>query len=221
MKRTALASLALGVGLAAALPGIASAQPVESISGTLNYSCTPTGNAWQIWVALLTEDRMPITSVLTDAEGDYTFVNLSPGNYVVSPSAPQGCGTFPGSRAVDTTNGPESDVDFRITAIQDITGTVTGCPEDEGMATPGVTVNLVDGLDGVVATTETDEDGDYFFQWREAKSGYTVEVVPPAGCSADVPSRAVDLTDDDAEGVDFALTADRPSAFGSLLSFGS
>lgn len=222
MKRIALASLALGVGLVAALPGIASARSDDSVAGTLVNTCDPMGNAGGIWVELW-DDSGRIDSVTTDAEGDYAFVDRAPGNYVVKPYIGAGCGAFPGTRAVDTTNGPVYDVDFRVTTVHDITGAVTGCPQPEGVGAPGVTVNVSDDS-GLLATTETDDFGFYFFQWLEAKTDYTVEVVAPAGCGADDPTRSVDLDLGDANRVDFQLVPQYTGSFQSVFSgfaFGS
>lgn len=222
MKRIALASLALGVGLVAALPGIASARSDDSVAGTLVNTCDPAGNAAGIWVELW-NDSGPIDSVTTNAEGYYKFVDKAPGSYVVKPYIGAGCGAFPGTRAVDTANGPVYDVDFRVTTVHDITGTVTGCPESEGVGTPGVTVNVSDDS-GLLATTETNEFGFYFVQWLEAKTDYTVEVVPSAGRGADDATRSIDLDLGNANLVDFQLVPQYAGSFQSVFSgfaFGS
>lgn len=220
-KLTALASLALGVGLVAALPAVASARSDDSVSGTLVNTCDPTGNAGGIWVELWT-DEGKVDAVTTNSDGFYVFEGEAPGSYYVKPYIGAGCGSFPATRPADTTSGPVSEIDFRITTVHDITGTVTGCPKREGVGTPDVVVTVSDE-DGTIATTRTDESGFYFFQWLEAKNDYTVEVVPPAGCGGDDLTRSVDLDQGDVVR-DFQLVSDRAGVFQSLFSgfaFGS
>lgn len=213
-KRVALASLTLGVGLVAALPSVASARSYDPISGTLVNTCHSDGNSANFWIELW-NDEGHVTSVATDPDGGYVFEDRNPGHYTVKPAMPAGCGAVPTTREADTTDGPALGIDFRMVAVHDIIGTVSGCAGAAGAGIAGVTVNLVDGEDGIVDSTETTHDGYYFFQWKEAKDGYTVEVLPPAGCDAAEPVRPVDLTNGDAVDVDFVLA---PIPAGSLQS---
>ena len=99
-----------------------------------------------------------------------------------------------------------------------IVGTVTGCPGADGVGASDVTLNLLDA-GTQIATTTTDDSGDYFFQYKPAKDGYSVEVVPGSGCGADPAAIPVNLSTNDVTGVDFALTADgcdTGSSFGSV-----
>ena len=85
----------------------------------------------------------------------------------------------------------------------DLTGTVTAPAGRQ----EGITLRLVDPSGQVVATTQTDAEGDYHFEDYATYAGYTVELVRPVGLtpkgSASMPA---DLSDGDAV-VDFALRA--------------
>lgn len=85
---------------------------------------------------------------------------------------------------------------------RDIAGTVSDA--DSGEPVADVTIRLL-GPDGaVIGETTTGQDGTYLFPENLASDGYTVEIVPPPGRVADVPRRAVDLSESDGV-ADFTL----------------
>ncbi len=70
----------------------------------------------------------------------------------------------------------------------------------------GVTVNLIDVNKKIIATTVTLPDGTYQFPGIEASSGYTAEVIPPAGkIIVGAPVLPADLSVTDAVNIDFTL----------------
>ncbi|MDI9915013.1 carboxypeptidase-like regulatory domain-containing protein [Rhodococcus sp. IEGM 1379] len=223
MRRGIFAVFALVASLGLFLPSVASADPVtHSVSGTLTNTCDPLGNPVGVWMVVW-NGATQVASATTGPGGVYTIAGVPPGSYTVSPYAPAGCGSVPNSTPVDLTSADATGIDFEMVKVFSIFGQVTGCPEDEGVGTPDVTVNLLDGGNQIASTT-TDNFGDYFFQYKPAKDGYTVEVAPGAGCGADSPSVPVNLSVDDVEGVDFAFIRDCSSGnpgsmFGSI--FGS
>lgn len=84
---------------------------------------------------------------------------------------------------------------------RDLTGTVSTVSGDGS----GIEITLRDGNGEVLGTTTTGPGGTYAFPGIHANLGYTVDVAPPEGMTADGPtSRPADLSDDD-DVVDFAL----------------
>jgi hypothetical protein len=80
---------------------------------------------------------------------------------------------------------------------RDITGTVTD--QDTAAPAAGVAVRLLDASGAVIATATTSASGAYAFTGVTATTGYTVEMLPPAGSLAVGPSRVpADLTTADA-----------------------
>ncbi|WP_051918419.1 hypothetical protein [Prescottella defluvii] len=205
------------------LPGIANSDPFPVISGTMTNTCASDGNPVGAWVEL--RDAVTdagVASVTTGPGGVFTFNGISPGNYRVNLYPPAGCGSVPQSVAADTTSGnPVTGLSLQMVKVFSIFGFVTGCPVDAGDPTNNVTVNLRDNTNAVVATTATNPNGWYFFQYKPAQAGYVVEVLPEAGCTGDPLTRTVDLSVGDVNDVDFALTPESSGSLGSLGSLGS
>lgn len=86
---------------------------------------------------------------------------------------------------------------------RDIGGTVT---DDAAVPQSGVELTLTDANGRVVASTSTDPDGTYSFPGILGSPGYTVRVTAPDGQIPEGPAtRAVDLSETDAVGVDFVV----------------
>lgn len=201
------------------LPGLASADPFPVISGTMTNTCADDGNPVGTWVELRDAvTNAGVASVTTGPGGVFEFQNIEPGNYSVNLYPPAGCGSVPGKLPADTTSGnPVTGLSFAMVKVFSIDGFVTGCPADTGSPTEDVTVNLRDNTNAVIATTTTNPNGWYFFQWKPAQPGYVVEVVPPQGCTGEPLTQTVDLSTGDVSDVDFALD---PESSGSLGSIG-
>ena len=218
MRRRFFAIFALMGAFGLFLSSVASADPVtRSVSGTLVNSCSDTGDPVGIWMVVW-DGSTQISSATVGVGGGYMITNVPPGNYTVSPYSPAGCGSVPDRTAVDLTTSDATGIDFELVKVFSIVGTVTGCPGADGVGASDVTLNLLDA-GTQIATTTTDDSGDYFFQYKPAKDGYSVEVVPGSGCGADPAVIPVNLSTNDVTGVDFALTADgcdTGSSFGSV-----
>jgi len=162
-------------------------------------------------VTLTTADGATLTTT-TDAAGDYSFGNLPPGDYMVTPTAglPSGAvetydydgigGTKPANQAVVTlaaaTPGP-TDVDFGYNAQQNLGGTVfwnydgnNDAAADPGI--PGATVTITyfgangvaGGGDDIVYTATTAADGTWTLP-NVSEGNYQVVVSgTPAGFAA-------------------------------------
>ncbi len=131
--------------------------------------------------------------VQTDANGDYLFDGLLPGNYVVTETQPLGYGD--GVETAGSTGGDISTNDVIGAIVVDqgdastgndfaeITGSVSGSVVDQnGDPIADVSIALsgtdVDGAVAVTATTDT--NGDYLFDGLLAGT-YTVTETQPAG----------------------------------------
>ncbi|WP_137723381.1 carboxypeptidase regulatory-like domain-containing protein [Prescottella subtropica] len=223
MRRRLLSAVTLFVGLILGtygIQGVAQAAPDPVIAGTMTNTCAADGNPAGAWVIVRnTATNADVASMTTDATGAFQFQNVPPGNYTVRLYPPAGCGSVPNDVVADTTSGnPVTGLHLEMVKVFSIYGFVTGCPSGTGDPTQNVTVNLRNAADAVIATTATNPNGWYFFQYKTALPGYVVEVVPPQGCTGDPLTRTVDLSSGDANDVDFALT---PQSSGSLASLGS
>jgi YVTN family beta-propeller protein len=158
----------------------------------------------------------PVATTTTDANGEYIFTNLPPGNYqlVFTPpssdyiATPQNQGTDPAVDSNINTNGQtgtitlqSGDVNETIDAgyyqlitigdfvWEDLNADGIQDPNEPGI--PGVTVTLVDPDTGeVVATTQTDENGEYIFQVPPGT--YQVVVTVPDGYEVSPPNQGND-----------------------------
>ena len=124
--------------------------------------------------------------VVTDVDGNYTFVDVRPGEYAVTETQPAGfldgtdvVGSLGGDLGADTVTSitvvpgdTGIDYDFAETAPASISGTVFADlnndgvqdADDAGIADVIVTLTGVDGLGNVVdLSTTTDVDGNYSF----------------------------------------------------------
>ena len=174
-----------------------------------------------VTVNLLNGDGTPTgQSTVTDANGDYRFTDLLPGDYIVEVVPPAGT-TFtiqdagaddgldsdvdPGTGQTgiitleEGDNDPTNDAGIipllgslgdRVFEDTDLDGVQGAVADEPGIA--GVTVNLLNG-DGTPTgqTTVTDANGDYLFDDLPA-GDYIVEVVPPAGTTFTIQDAGVD-----------------------------
>jgi hypothetical protein len=139
-----------------------------------------------------------IATTITDTNGNYTFTNVTPGNYnVVIPTPPGGTSattatTVPVTATAGTTTTAPSVGFGPANGTATITGTVFTDPNRDGTKGPteggvpvGTVVNLVNPTTGVIiATTITDTNGNYTFT-NVTPGNYNVVVpTPPGGTSA-------------------------------------
>ncbi|MBK8347126.1 MAG: carboxypeptidase regulatory-like domain-containing protein [Saprospiraceae bacterium] len=181
-------------------------QPA-SISGTVtadtnndNIGDTPLAN-----VTLQLKDAVTgavIATTTTNAQGQYTFSNVAPGNYTIMETDPAG---YQDVSDVDTTPDPDgndgatpndmipvtvtageadNNNDFVEEQLANIRGNVKADTNNDNtgdVAIGNVTIELKDAVTGaVVATTTTDASGNYQFL-NVAPGNYNVVETQPAG----------------------------------------
>jgi len=135
-------------------------------------------------------------TTLTDSQGNYTFSDVVPGTYTVTPSK-QGYGFSPPSQTVTITEGNMSGVNFTAVAGYSISGQVMW----QGSGLSGVTMTMSGAASKV---TETTTDGRYVFTGLQNGS-YTVTPAK-SGYQFSPSSQAVTIADLNRDGVDFTAT---------------
>ncbi len=159
-----------------------------------------------VTVSLLDGLGNPLASTVTDGAGAYSFTGLVPGDYIVEVIAPagyaptvqdagpldsddsdiDGAGRTPpialrsGETEVDTDGGLVTGASLGDLVWDDLDGDGIQDGGEPGIA--NVTVNLLDGLGNLLASTTTALGGGYSFTGL-APGDYIVEVVPPVGYS--------------------------------------
>jgi uncharacterized surface anchored protein len=158
-------------------------------------------------VKLLDSTGTVVGSSTTDANGNYQFSNLTPGDYAVQITAPTGYFASPkdqgGNDATDSDIDPttgktinttlsagETDLTWDAGLYQKASlgdkvwlDTNKNGVQDTGEAgVSGVTVKLLDSNGNEVATATTDANGNYLFK-DLVPGNYSVQVVAPAGTS--------------------------------------
>ena len=146
-----------------------------------------------------------VATAVTDSNGNYTFSDLGPGSYTVSVTAGLGDTTVPtfdrdgvataGVAGVTLgVNEVVTDADFGYRGYQgsigdrlwqDTNGNGVQDGGEPGLA--GVTVELRDGSNALVATTVTDAAGNYTFT-DLGPDTYTVSVVPAGLGAVNIPT---------------------------------
>lgn len=86
-----------------------------------------------------------------------------------------------------------------------LTGSISGIVSDSSVGLLGVTVDLFDSEDSLIAVTYTDNAGSYDFD-SVVVGDYTVSIVTPLGFIPDAESKPVTVTPDADSVVDFHLT---------------
>ncbi len=107
----------------------------------------------------------PIQSVVTNAEGEFLFPDVVPGNYRVTPDNPSY--TFvPAFREFSVTNTPVTLADFEANInTYDIRGQVSD--NGSGMANVALTIALASDPEQVLQTANTSGNGNYTFNDME------------------------------------------------------
>ncbi len=195
-------------------------------------------------VVLLDENLDEVATTTTDANGDYLFDDLVPGDYTVEFTPPpgsnltqQGAGTDPALDSdADSTTGRTDPItldagerDLTVDAgIVPVPGVVSvgdrvwldlnrdGVQDDGEPGVAGVTVMLFDAADPTtsIGTTATDTDGRYVFTDLPAAS-YLVKFTPPTGYVITTQDAgADDAADSDADPDTGLTSATGPLALG-------
>ena len=175
-----------------------------------------------VTVQLQDDSSNPITTAVTDANGHYSFDHLAEGTYNVQidtttlPAGSTETYDFDGTQTPDVVYSifaeagtTDNDIDFGyqtpVTATGSIGDRVWNDVNGDGVQDPneaglnGVTVQLLDGTNTLVATTTTSGDGNYTFS-NLAAGTYTVQIV-----AASLPPGVAETYDLDGVG-----TANRP-----------
>ncbi len=202
---------------------------------------------------VLDPGELPIATTTTDENGNYLFPGVSDGDYIVVVTDTDNVldelyntadpdGGMDEVSAVTIAGADDLDQDFGYTPeghdpgdgmlgdfiFLDVNGDGTQDPGDSGLE--GVVINLYDGMGNLIATTTTDENGQYLFGGLDADT-YTIEVDPTslpnggAGISQSVdPDGTSDNTSTNtlAQGEvnldqDFGYEADTPNTIGGTI----
>ncbi len=149
--------------------------------GTLE-SGEPGLSGWT--VQLLNSSNAVIATATTNSSGDYSFTSLLPGTYAVQVVSQSGyVATSPASVTLTDDNGQADTVNFGefvpVTVggevFNDVTGSGTYASGDQGLS--GWTIDLLNSADSVVASAQTDANGNYTLT-GVGPGTYTVEEVP-------------------------------------------
>lgn len=182
----------------------ARAIPVGSLSGVVYGDCNNNGireageaGIGGIAITLVDAATGATTSTRTGADGSYAFANLAPGTYSVVEGATPGylpSRTNTGSLAgVAVTSGADTpNNNFGEVRPGSISGIVYADKTGDGLsgddkAMAGVTVQLVNSSNVVVATMISGKDGSYSFAGL-LPGTYTVREVVPTGYAQTGPS---------------------------------
>ena len=179
-------------------------------------------------VQLLDKDGTVIATTKTDANGNYSFDNLPDGTYSVKvikdgaltdleqtedPDATKDSASEP--IVLNEDNPTKKNVNFGYVPDYFIKGTIyrdgnrSGALDTDEKLYEGVTVNLVDADGNVVATTTTDEKGNYSFDKLPAGT-YSVKVVKDGPIASLEQTGDPDATKDNAS-EPITLNNDNPS----------
>jgi protocatechuate 3,4-dioxygenase beta subunit len=168
-------------------------------------------------VKLLDKDGKEVASTTTNAQGNYLFADVVPGDYSVKFVMPQGIVATKADQGTDDTLDSDADasgvaavtlasgqhidtVDAGILPAA-VSGRVwidrnANAVDDTEAGVPGVSVKLVDAKTGdVVATTTTGAQGEYNFSGI-LPGDYLIEVVQPANMKFVTPDQGGDDTVD-------------------------
>jgi len=180
-----------------------------SISGTVTTALTGVSVEGLTVSALPDGEGMDPVTATTASDGTYTIESLIPGAYVVTVEVGDDQVTEPMEAEVEVGDAEDvTGVDFEI--VEDVRGTISGTVSTAlgDFTVGGLTVTATPdaaGVEPVTATTNT--DGTYTIEFV-VPGNYTVTVEVGTGFATDPASRAVEITDNEAEtGVDFAVIA--------------
>ncbi len=156
-------------------------------------------------VKLLSSAGAVLSTTTTDANGNYLFSNLTPGDYAVQVVAPNGyvftgkdqggndatdsdVDPTTGKTIVTTLTGGENDLSwdaglYQLASIGDkvwLDANKNGIQDAGETGMSGVSVNLLNSAGAVIATTTTNTSGNYLFS-NLAPGDYAIQVAAPSG----------------------------------------
>jgi uncharacterized surface anchored protein len=183
----------------------------DTFNAGLFQNATLGGNAWvdsndnaakdageanlpSVTVYLLDSTSATIGTATTDANGNYSFANLTPGSYSVQFTAPNGYSLSTPATVSSTLTSGQTNNNLNAGFFQPggVNGEVwsdtnaNGAMDAGENALTGVTVNLVSGITTLRSTT-TDANGNYSFTGLNPGS-YSVQFVAPTGDLFSTPS---------------------------------
>ncbi|MDO9226346.1 MAG: SdrD B-like domain-containing protein [Pseudomonadota bacterium] len=177
-------------------------------------------------VKLLNSAGAVVSTTTTDANGNYLFSNLTPGDYAVQVMAPNGYlisakdqggndatdsdfDPTTGKTTLTTLTGGENDLSwdaglYQLASIGDkvwLDSNKNGIQDAGETGLSGVTVNLLNASGAVVATATTNTSGNYLFS-NLAPGDYAIQVVAPNGYAFSAKDQGGnDALDSDVDGV--------------------
>jgi inhibitor of cysteine peptidase len=162
-----------------------------TVSGQVTLNSTGLGS-----VTMVLSGTTSVTTQ-TDSQGNYSFSDVVPGTYTVTPSK-QGYGFSPSSQTVTVTDGNQTGINFTAEAGYSISGQVTL----SGSGLVGVTMTLSGGVSKV---TETNSEGRYSLTGLQ--NGSYVVTPTKEGYQFSPASQSVTITDSNKDGINFTATA--------------
>ena len=157
-----------------------------------------------VTVELKLPNNSVIATTTTDPDGSYLFTNVAPGQYLVQVSGavltgytptvgPQSEGALTSAPVTVVAGDVVTDVDFGFDKpeVYSISDRVWYDVDGDGVLDPGesgiggVTVNLLDSNDQIIATTTSNPDGTFTFPGVPGGS-YTIEIADNGGVLSDL-----------------------------------
>lgn len=176
-------------------------DPLLCINGTKINDCNDLGLAgWTI--KLYSEYGLEMGTRTTDANGDYSFCGLAPGDYNVC-EVPMAGWEPVGDECIDVALGCENseDNDFRNAPLLCINGTKINDYDDQGLE--GWTIKLYSESGLEMGTRTTDANGDYSFCGLLPGSYRVCEILQPNWVPVGNECIDVTLECEDSNGNDF------------------
>ncbi len=137
-----------------------------------------------VTITLLDSLGATVTTTTTDASGNYSFPDLTPGNYSIVETDLSGYQSVtPNTLPAAVISGQTTTADFIDEQLATISGSVLADLDGDNITDtplPNVTITLKDNLGATVATTTTDSTGSYDFLDVPAGT-YSIEQTQPSG----------------------------------------
>jgi len=151
---------------------------ITPLTGTITGRITDNESGEGIAGVTLTLDSDPVTTMLSDALGYYSFTDLDEGDYTVAITEPDGYTTYPEDDyvVIPLSFGQTVVTNFALNPY----ASVTGCVIHSELDTPveGITLMLSDLMTSYTAST--DAEGSYTFQ-NLFEGDYTLAITLPDG----------------------------------------
>ena len=142
----------------------------------------------------LYQNGAAVSATTTTGDGGYQFDGLTSGTYSVEETDPEGYGSTSANTVTVNVGDGNAGANFGDLPLGTISGVVFNDTNGNGVQDPGetgvkgVTVNLLDGQEVLVASMVTTGNGIFLFQNLQAGT-YTVEEIFPEGYTGTTTSR--------------------------------